>query len=155
MQPHNTAAPVTPAVDFANADASAFKRSGSQKRQRGRCVAVWLTEEEYAEAETRAGQAGLSLSAFGRFGMLGTPGPRARRVPHVNEQALGRATTELNYYGNNLNQVAHVLNAGGAFDLARPYLETLADVRRTLHVIREAAAGRAADCHDNQRQPAR
>jgi hypothetical protein len=44
--------------------------------------------------------------------MLGTPGPRAKRSPPVNAEALGRATAALNKVGSNLNQVAHRLNAG-------------------------------------------
>jgi len=150
MTPYDHAPSSSPkSSDIAAADLSTFKRSGSQKRQRSKCVAVWLTGEEYAEAETRAEQAGLSLSAFGRFGMLGTPGPRARRRPTVHARALALATAALNQLGNNFNQIAHKLNAGGAFSLAGPYSAALADIRRTLHVIREAAAGRADDRDDN------
>lgn len=153
MTPYDHAAPASPQGEPASADLSAFKRSGSQKRQRSRCVAVWLTEAEYAATEARAGEAGLSLSSFGRALFLGSPGPRARRRPTVHARALALATAALNQIGNNFNQIAHALNAGGAFSLAGPYSAALADVRHTLHVIREAAAGRADDCHDNQGQP--
>jgi hypothetical protein len=67
-----------------------YKRSGSQKRQRSRCVGVWLTDEEYADAETRARRVGLSLSSYGRLGMIGTPGPRQAHLSYPCGRDWGR-----------------------------------------------------------------
>lgn len=144
-----------PGADPSSASSSgypSYNRSGSQKRQRRRCVAVWLTDEEYADAEKRAGRVGLSLSSFGRLGMIGTPGPRALRTPHVHAEELGRATAALNKIGVLFNQIAHVLNAGGAFSMGQKYLDALDDVRLTLRAMREAV-GRQDRDHDNQGEP--
>jgi len=155
MTPYDHAPPASPpSGESGSADARALKRSGSQKRERCKKLEIVLTPDEYADVRTRATAAGLSRSAWGYAVIFGSPAPRARRAPPVHAEALGRATTTLNRLGNNLNQIAHVLNAGGAFGLAGEYSAALADVRQTLRVMREAAAGRA-DCDDNQGQPPR
>ena len=69
--------------------------------------------------------------------MLGTPGPRARRSPPVNAEALGRATAALNKVGSNLNQIAHVLNAGSATLTTRECFAALAETRAAAAAIRE------------------
>jgi hypothetical protein len=129
-----------------------YKRSGSQKRQRTRCAAVWFTDEEYADAEMRAQRVGLSLSAYGRLGMIGTSGPRAQRTPHVHAELLARAIAALNKIGGLLNQIAHVLNAGGAISLAGNCTATLAEIREAARAIREAVGRKDRD--DNQGEPA-
>jgi len=113
-------------------------RSGSQNRQRKKSVKIYFTDEEYAAAEGKAGATGLSLSSYGRASMLGTPGPRARRMPHIHAEVIARATAALNKIGSLLNQIAHVLNAGGAFGVAQQYLATLAEIRTAARAIREA-----------------
>ena len=155
VTPYDHAPPAYPrGGEAARADLSA-KRSGSQRRQRTKSLQIALTPDEEAEVKAKATACGLSPSSYGRAMLFGNPGPRARRRPTVHARALALATAALNQIGNNLNQIAHVLNAGGAFSLAGPYSVALADIRRTLHVIREAATGRAADCDDNQGQQAR
>jgi hypothetical protein len=113
------------------------KRSGSENRQRNAPVSVRCLPDERAELEQKAREAGLALAGYLRACGLGTPGPRARRSPPVNAEALARATAALNKAGSNLNQIAHVLNAGGAIVMARDYLSTLAVVREAAAAIRE------------------
>jgi hypothetical protein len=113
------------------------KRSGSQSRQRNNAFKIALDDDELAEVEQKVQATGLSRSSYGRASLLGTPGPRAKRRPPVNAEALARATVALNKVGNNLNQIAHVLNAGGAIGMARDYLSTLAVVREAAAAIRE------------------
>lgn len=113
------------------------KRSGSENRQRNAPVSVRCLPDERAELEEKAREAGLALAGYLRACGLGTPGPRARRSPPVNAEALARATAALNKAGSNLNQIAHVLNAGGAIVMARDYLSTLAVVREAAAAIRE------------------
>lgn len=113
-------------------------RSGSNKRQRARgAVLVRLLPDERATVEEKARAVGLSLAGFLRACGLGTPGPRARRSPPVNAEALGRATAALNKVGNNLNQMAHGLNAGGFSLLARECLAALDEARAAAADIRE------------------
>jgi hypothetical protein len=115
-----------------------FKRSGSEKRQRAKgAVLVRLLPNERAAAEEKAREVGLSLASFFRACGLGTPGPRAQRSPTVNAEALGRATAALNKVGSNLNQIAHILNAGGATATAHECFAALAETRAAAAAIRE------------------
>jgi len=114
-----------------------YKRSGSRKRQRRHTVQIVLSDDELAEVRHKAQACGLSYSSYGRASMLGTPGPRARRSPTVNAEALGHATAALNKVGSNLNQIAHVLNAGGTTVTTQECFAALAEVRAALARILE------------------
>lgn len=104
------------------------RRSGSQKRQRGKgAVLVSLLPEERALADQKAADAGLSLSAYGRASMLGDAGPRARRRLSIDRAALAHAVAELNRAGNNLNQIARALNEIAAREEGRGDLAELVD----------------------------
>jgi hypothetical protein len=120
-----------------------FKRSGSEKRQRGKgAVLVRLLPDERTAVEEKARDAGLSLASFLRACGLGTPGPRARRSPPVNAEALARATAALNRVGSNINQIAHVLNAGGTTVTTRECFAALAEARAAAAAIREIVGRR-------------
>lgn len=114
-----------------------YKRSGSERRQRGVPVSVRFLPDERATVEDRAREVGLSLASFLRACGLGTPGPRARRSPPVNAEALGRATAALNKVGSNLNQVAYRLNAGDRSLTQHECFAALAEVRAALARILE------------------
>jgi hypothetical protein len=116
-----------------NPKPAAARRSGSQKRVRGRKIPVACDEMEFSQIDDRARAVGLSRPSFLRACGLGTPGPRAQRTPPINAEALARATAALNKVGSNLNQGVQVLNASGAIGLAQ-------DFRSTLAVIRDVAA---------------
>lgn len=128
-------------------------RSGSQKRRRNRIVKVCFTDEEYDAALSKAADARLSPSSYARALMIGTPGPRARRTPHIHAEVIARATAALNKIGNVVNQIAHVLNAGGALGMAQQYSATLAEIREAARAIREAVSWQNRD-HDKQREQA-
>ena len=108
------------------------KRSGSQNRAREHMIPVACDDEEFAQIDERARAVGLSRPGFLRASALGTPGPRARRSPPVNAEALGRATAALNKVGSNLNQIAHVLNAGGISVTTQECFAALAEVRAAI-----------------------
>ena len=112
------------------------KRSGSQRRVRELKIPVACDEAEFLQIDGKAREAGLSRPSFLRACGLGTPGPRARRTPPVNAEALGRATAALNRVGNNVNQIAHVLNAGGNSVTAQECFAALAEVRAAAAAIR-------------------
>jgi hypothetical protein len=99
-------------------------------------VLVRLLPEERAAVEEKARDVGLSLASFLRACGLGAPGPRARRTPPVNAEALGRATAALNKVGSNLNQIAHTLNAGGAVTTEECFA-ALSETRSAAAAIRE------------------
>ena len=120
-----------------------YRRSGSEKRQRARgAVLVRLLPDERAAVEEKAREVGLSLASFLRACGLGTPGPRAKRSPPVNAEALARATAALNKAGSNLNQIAHVLNAGGTSLTTQECFAALAETRAAAAAIREIVGRR-------------
>jgi hypothetical protein len=112
------------------------KRSGSNKRQRGAPVSIRLLPEERVELEMRAREAGLSIGSYLRACALGSPGPRAKRSPPVNAEALARAVAELNKAGSNLNQIARILNSAQAVG-SKESLATLAETRAAVARILE------------------
>jgi hypothetical protein len=114
-----------------------YKRSGSQKRVRLRKIPVACDDNEFLLIDDRARAVGLSRPSFLRACGLGTPGPRARRSPTVNAEALARATAALNKVGSNLNQIAHVLNAGGTDLTTQECFAALSETRAAAAAIRE------------------
>ena len=113
------------------------RRSGSQKRQRGRRIPVCVDDAEFLEIDEKARTAGLSRASYARAVILGSPGPRAKRAPTVNAEALAHATAALNKVGSNLNQMARILNSSGAFTTARECLAALAETRAAVARILE------------------
>lgn len=121
-----------------NAQPRPSKRSGSEKRRRGKgAVLVRLLPDERAAVEAKAREVGLSNASFLRACGLGTPGPRARRSPSVDAEALGKAVAALNKVGSNLNQIAHVLNAGGSNVTTHQCFAALAETRAAAAAIRQ------------------
>ena len=156
MTPYDHAPPVSPANGEPGSAAARpqppAKRSGSQRRERCKKLEIALTPDEYASVKARAVAAGLSASAWGYAVIFGSPAPRAQRTPHIHAEVIARATAQINKLGNNFNQIAHVLNAGGAIGMAQKYLDALGDIRQTLRAIREAVGRKDRD--DNQGKPA-
>jgi hypothetical protein len=114
-----------------------IKRSGSQKRVRLLKIPVSCDPAEFVIIDDRARAAGLSRPSYLRTLALGTPGPRAKRAPHVNAEALAYATAALNKVGGNLNQIARVLNSGGSATTTRECYLALTEVRRAVDRILE------------------
>ena len=74
-----------------NAQPLRYKRSGSEKRQRHRKTDTRWDDDEYSVLTEQAQETGLSRNAYIRAVVLGTPGPRARRSPPIDAEAMGRA----------------------------------------------------------------
>jgi hypothetical protein len=132
---------------------TSYSRSGSQKRRRKNSLQVALDDDELATVKESAARTGLALSSYGRVALLGTPGPRAKRKPHVQAELLGQAMAQLKRSGNVLNQMQHSLNAGAAIILGRECSEALAANRRAADAILEAVGRKERD-DDNQGEPA-
>jgi hypothetical protein len=118
-----------------------LKSRRPEKRRRNRKTDTRWNDDEYSALNEKAHETGLSLNAYIRAAVLGTPGPRARRTPPVNAEALGRATAALNKVGSNLNQIAHGLNAGGFSMTLQECFAALAEARAAAAAIR-AIVGR-------------
>jgi hypothetical protein len=69
------------------------------------------------------------LASYLRTCAIGHPGPRARRSPSIEIEALAQAVAGLNKVGSNLNQIAKVLNASGSVSLAHSAFATLSETR--------------------------
>jgi hypothetical protein len=111
------------------------RRSGSEKRQRSAPVSVRFLPDERAAVEANARSVGLTVAGFLRAAALGSPGPRAQRAPSFDARALAVAAGALNRVGSNLNQIARVLNAGGATITAGECRTVLDDVRSAVASI--------------------
>jgi hypothetical protein len=118
------------------------RRSGSQKRRRSRHIDVCCDEAEFVLIDDKARTAGMSLASYLRQSALGSPGPRARRAPPINAEALALATAALNKAGSLANQIARALNAGGSTIMAREYLAVLTEVRTAVRQILEIVGRR-------------
>jgi hypothetical protein len=124
--PEATAQPATPS-----------SRRGSENRQRRHVAFVRLDDAERAKLEERASASGLTTGAYLRAAALGGAGVRARPRASIDRQLLARANADLNRVGNNINQIAHALNAGR--DMPHSLAEALAELRGALSALRRAA----------------
>lgn len=116
--------------------AAAPPRKKSQKRQRNHQVKTNLLEDEFNTVAERAQAAGLTLGGYSRACMLGDAGPRAQRRLPVDAQLLREALAQLGKYGNNMNQIAHQLNAQGEDALSADFrraLEEWAEIRNAMY----------------------
>jgi hypothetical protein len=100
-----------------------------ERRQRVHKVDTRWDSIEYASLEAAARAAGLTRGGYIRALVLGSAGPRARRSPSIEIEALARATAALNKVGSNLNQIARILNAGGSISLAHSSFAALTETR--------------------------
>lgn len=91
---------------------------GSEKRKRQKYLRFRATVEECAEVEAKAAKSGLSVAGYLRALTFGkdTPQPRAAKRAPVDKQELVRLRGELGKVGGNINQIAHHLNQGKAFE---------------------------------------
>jgi hypothetical protein len=85
-----------------------------------------LSPKEKAELEDRAERAGLSLAEYLRRRALGKP---------VKTQVDKEATHELNRIGVNLNQIAHVANAGDLEHIQGQAAEAIEEVRALIEEL--------------------
>jgi hypothetical protein len=89
-------------------------RKKSEHRQRHKQIKIRCTTEEFNAAASNAAQSGLSTSAYARAAMLGDAGPRSKPRLPVDAALLRQVLAQHGRYGNNMNQIAYVLNAEGS-----------------------------------------
>lgn len=129
--------------------------SGSDKRQRTRQCLVRFTEQEFAELSGKADRAGRPTAAFLRAAALGDAGPRAQRRPPADHKALRQILGQCARVGNNLNQIAKVLNSGGSVSTGE-LREALTAYLQIRNAILAALAMKTEDAaHDYQGQQPR
>lgn len=92
--------------------------SGSETRQRTKRRSVRFTADEFNRIATKADNSGLGFAAYLRAAALdGDAGPRAHRRPPADHKALRELLGHVGRIGNNINQIARVLNSGEAASL--------------------------------------
>lgn len=127
-------ATATATEDVQNDAAPRFPNRGGRPTDvpgqwRCRQVKIRLTIPEETELKAMARTAGLQLATFVRKRALGNPVTPPRAV------ADATMLHELNAIGNNLNQLAHHLNAGRDGDGVRSLDATLDELRRALEAV--------------------
>jgi len=139
--------------------------SGTDKRQRDKTVTVRLTQDEHGALEGLSSRSGMALGAFMRAAAFGDSGPRAQRRPPADHQALRQILGHCGRIGNNLNQIAKHLNAGGQLDpeelrhALTAYLDIRAAIlaalsmKTTLTTTQEASRPGATANDHQRRQP--
>jgi hypothetical protein len=95
-----------------------------------------LDDDERAKLAERADASGLAVGAFLRACALETAGPRSRRSAPVDRELLAQTNADLNRVGNNVNQIAYVLNSG--HEPPSYVAEAMSDLRGVLAAIRRA-----------------
>ena len=88
------------------------RRSGSERRQKGRVVPFRVSAEEYAQLDALAEREGLTIGSYIRSRTLTVPTTRAIRRPVVEVELLRRYLNELHKIGSNINQTARRVNMG-------------------------------------------
>ena len=107
----------------------------AERRQRVHKVDTRWDYIEYDSLMAAARSVGLTRCGYIRAVVLGCPGPRARRSPSIEMEALAQATAELNKVGSNLNQIARILNAAGSVSLGHAAFAALSDTRAAVTQI--------------------
>ena len=111
--------------------------AGSNKRQRGRMLAIRLTDAEADQLQAVANRAGLSLGGFARQALLDAPPPRASRRPPIERVELAKLLAHVGKLGSNINQLAKYGNLGRLVE--DPHLAAAAaDIAALRAVIMEA-----------------
>jgi hypothetical protein len=142
---------IFPPVAAAAVALAVVPRDGKRtpNRQRKHVMQLRADDTERAALESRASAAGLSVGAYLRACGLGDTGPRARRRAPVDRVLLATANADLNRVGNNINQIARLLNiaaldeagsdlARQVAELDRPITAAITELSATLAAIRGA-----------------
>lgn len=114
---------------------------GSEKRARSKHLTIRLTADERTSISEAAERAGLTIGSYARNILMGAPTPRQVRRPPIEKAELARLLGQIGYLGNNINQIARIMNGGGEADM--PALnEALAGLGSVRNAILQAL-GRA------------
>ena len=102
----------------------------NESEMRTEIISVRLTKAEMAKVDDCCQRLGVSRSYFALKRLLG------QRIQPAHSPVDREAVRQLIGIGNNLNQIARVLNSRGSPD-AQEVQATLAEVRELLAVLRE------------------
>jgi hypothetical protein len=112
------------------------RRRRPERPARQRILMMRLGEAEHAALREAAHRAGLTISGYAATASLaaatGQPPPDDRRSERLMAELMA-TRAQLRRYGNNLNQAARVLNAGG--DHPEWLMSAIALADRVVHSI--------------------
>lgn len=98
------------------------RRSGSERRRRGKLRAIRFTPEEDRRTTEMEEATGLPFASLVRHALFNTPPPRSSRRPTADEKLAGEFLAALGKIGGNVNQLAKQANMGNyredAIDMA-------------------------------------
>jgi len=105
----------------------------SENRHRQKRLTVRFNEQELEALQDRADQAGLSCSGYLRHTILQPKPPRQSHRPVKDHEKLARLLGAIGRIGNNINQLAHVANAGSwpehqSLELASRQIQEIRDM---------------------------
>lgn len=95
------------------------KKTKSEVRKKGKIIAVRVAEVEFAEIQTKAENAGLTVASFIRETVLKKAVTESRAVPSLEKVILSQLLGQLGKVGSNINQIARRLNEGGSVGAER------------------------------------
>jgi hypothetical protein len=95
---------------------------------------IRFTPQQFEQLSETARAAGLSVGAFARTVLLGSPGPRAVRRPPIERAELARLLGGLGNLRSNANQIAKAYNQRGEV----PEAQDIEEMKRDLSVMRDA-----------------
>jgi len=95
---------------------------------------IRFTPQQFEQLDATAREAGMSVGAFARAVLLGSPGPRAVRKPPAQKAELARILGELGKIGSNANQTARAFNQ----HQDSPELRELTEIKSELVIMRNA-----------------
>ncbi len=126
-----------------------MKEHSSNKRPAP--FSVRLSDDERAELVRRAEAAELSLGAYWKSAVFNLPPPRKSRRPRSDTVELAKLLGQLGRVGNNINQLARILNTDGSVEIPEleKALKDLADMRAAvMHVLGYQETTQDNDKHD-------
>jgi len=125
---------------MAEATAKRPKRAAPWKGRRkvadpkSKSFPIRFTPQQFEQLAATASDAGMSVGAFARAVLLGSPGPRAVRKPPAQKAELARILGALGKIGSNANQSARAFNQ----HRDSPELRELTEIKSELVVMRTA-----------------
>lgn len=95
-----------------------------------------MSEDEYRQLQESITESGLSSQEFMLRAVLGATIQSNAELKEILLE-LKKVSAELSKQGNNLNQIATVLNARGYIDYKKQLPQTLESARKTIEEVRE------------------
>ena len=128
-----------------------MKEHSSNKRPAP--FSVRLSDDERAELVRRAEAAGLSIGGYWKSAVFNIPPPRKSRRPRTDTAELAKLLGQLGRVGNNINQLARILNYEGSVEIPElvTALKDLAEMRAAvMHVLGYQETSSDTGQDDNQ-----